>query len=207
MNLFNFGRKITPQSLTADLRQMRETMETEIAEAKFKSVRLKKRIEAILKGGTEAASRGDTLGKRQAALELKNAQLLAAKQEKRMLQAIDTQTCIELKLQDLEHYSEGQLGKVCESLSRTMKTPEFKRIMGEVNFGADERDAQIVGALDRAFGELREEQATYEIDTSIFDDLAEAVRNGEEEEILAIKRRVGAEAEAPDPATEEPMLG
>jgi hypothetical protein len=199
-----FTKKITPDGLMKDFRQMSESCDTEISELKFKSKRLKGRVEAILNRGKECAAKGDTIGMRQAAIELKRTQLLAAKQEKKLLKAIDTQTCVEVKMQDLEHSSQSQLGKVCESLGRIMKDPQFQRVMGEARYGSSEFDAQIISAVDRAFEELNGESESLDVDTSIFVELNEADKAGDVDKVVAIKRRVGARVDVAD--VEEPAL-
>lgn len=187
--------KTTPEQMINTFRQQTEVFDTEQADLNYQMKRQRGRIEAILNRGKEAALSGDSLGKRQAAMELKGTQLETVAVEKDLLKVLNARTFVRLTLRKLERCNRTQLGRAYEGLSRLMKDAELQRVLVEARYEGAEAEAKIGAALDRVFEELPEEAEVLAVDTSLFDDLAAADKAGDEEKVKAIKRKAGARAD------------
>lgn len=187
--------KTAPEQMISQFRHQAEVFDAEQADLNFQMKRQRARIEGILNRGKEAARTGDSLGKRQAALELKGAQLEAAALEGDLVKVLNAGTFVRLTLRKMERCSRTQLGRAYEGLSRLMKDRDFQRLLVEARFTGQEAEAKIEAALGRVFDQLPEDAEVLAVDTSIFDELAEADQAGDVERVKAIKRKAGARLE------------
>jgi len=191
-----FKGKTTKEGLIRQFQHQAEVFDVEHAEENYELKRIKARIEGILNRGKQAAQNGDTLGKRQAGMELKGVQMEAAQVERNLMKVINARTFVRLMLGRLERCGRAQLGRAYERLGKLMKDPEFQHLMAEARYTTQEAEGKIAAAVDRVFEEQPEEAEALKVDTSIFDDLAEADRTGNVDKVREIKRKAGARAEA-----------
>ena len=190
-----FSGRRTPDQIISKFRSQAEAFDGEQADLNYHARRQRGRIEAILNRGKEAANNGDSIGKRQAAMELKCAQLEAAAVEKDLMQVLNARTFVRLTLRKLERCSRNQLGRAYEGLGRLMKAGNFQKLMAGVRYNGADTEAKIEAALGRAFDEAPEEAAGLALDTNIFDELADADKAGDVERVKALKRKAGGRPE------------
>lgn len=190
-----FTGKTKPNEMMSQFQQQAEVFDAEQADLNYQMKRQRSRIEGILNRGKEAARNGDSLGKRQAAMELKGAQLEAAAVEKDLVKVLNARTFVRLTLRKLERCTRTQLGRAYEGLNRLMKDAEFQRLLVETRFNGQEAEAKLESALGRVFDEMPEDAEVLAVDTSIFDELAEADKTGDVDRVKAIKRKAGARPE------------
>lgn len=197
--MFNwlFGSKMTPEGLVRQFREQSDVFETEQAERNYQLKRLKGRIDGILDRGKKAAQTDDSLGKRQAGMELKAAQIEVGETERDLMRVINARTFVRITLGRLERCTRNQLGKAYEGLGRLMKDTEFQRLMTEMRYNTQEMEVKIAAALGQTLEQRPEETDLMDVDTSMFDDLADADRTGDVEKVKEIKRKAGARVEAP----------
>lgn len=190
-----FTGKTGPGEIISQFRHQAEVFDGEQADLNYQMKRQRARIEGILNRGKEAARNGDTMGKRQAAMELKGTQLEAAAVEKDLVKVLNARTFVRLTLRKLERCTRTQLGRAYEGLNNLMKDAEFQRLLVETRFNGQEAESKIEAALGRVFDEMPEDAEVLAVDTSIFDELAEADKSGDVERVKAIKRKAGARPE------------
>jgi len=188
---------MTPEGLVRQFREQSDVFDTEQAERSYQLKRLKGRIDGILDRGKKAAQAGDTLGKRQAGMELKAAQIEVGEVERDLMRVINARTFVRLTLARLERCTRSQLGKAYERLSRLMKDTDFQRLMTEMRYNTQEMEVKIAATLGQAFDQMPEDAELMEVDTSMFDELAEADKAGDVEKVREIKRKAGARVEGP----------
>src|SRR5258708_1261547 len=110
--------KTSPEQIINAFRHQTEVFDTEQADLNYQVKRERGRIEAILNRGKEAALNGDSMGKRQAAMELKGAQMEAVAVEKDLLKVLNARTFVRLTLRKLERCTRTQLGQAYKGLSQ-----------------------------------------------------------------------------------------
>jgi hypothetical protein len=191
-----FKGKVTKETLIRQLQLQAEVFDTEQAECNFKLKRIKSRIEGILNRGKEAANKSDTLGKRQAAMELKGVQMETTQAEKELMKVINARTFVQITLGRLERSGPPELRKAYHRLESLMKNSEFTRLMTEASYNSQEAQSKIAAAVDRVFDELPGEFNALSVDTNLFEELAEAERAGNVDRVRELKRKAGARTES-----------
>ena len=191
-----FKGKVTKEMLIRELQHQAAVFDTEQSARNHELKRFKGRIEGILNRGKEAANRGDTLAKRQAAMELKGVQMETAQAERDLMKVINTRTFVRMTLGRLERFGRSDLGEAYQRLGSLMKNPEFTRLMTEAHYSTQESQSKITAAVNRGFEEMPEESDALSLDTAIFDELADADRAGNVDKVRELKRKAGARTEA-----------
>ena len=190
-----FKGKVTKEMVIRQLQHQAEVFDTEQSARNHELKRFKGRIEGILNRGKEAANKGDALGKRQAAMELKGVQMETAQAERDLMKVLNTRTFVRITLGRLERSGRSELGEAYQRLGGLMKSPEFTRLMTEAHYSTQESQSKIAAAVDRVFEEMPEESDALSLDTTIFDELAEADRAGDVDKVRELKRKAGARTE------------
>jgi hypothetical protein len=191
-----FRSKMTPEILLQQFREKADAFDTAHAERNYDLKRLKGRIDGILDSGKKAAQSGDSMGKRKAAMELKAVQIEVGEVERDLIRVINAKTFSRLTLGQLERCNRTHFGKAYEALGGLMKDTEFQRLMTEMRYSTQEMEIKISAALGQTLEQMPEEVELMDVDTSMFDELAEADRMGDVEKVQEIKRKAGARIEA-----------
>ena len=182
-------KKRNLQDIAHGLRSQEEVFDRRVAELGYDRKRGDRQVESIVKKGVDAALSNNLLGKREAAIELKAARAESAGLDHEMATAIKARAFVRITRRKLERSSDQSLKTSYDKVAALLDDPALKDMMLRADVSLDQFIKKIDVALSRAMDGMKTDDgfATDELDTSIFDAMADATRKGDEKKLQSLK--------------------